>query len=717
MKSARERATCATLLAAFFVLVAGCRAGGLRPSSVRSTEPAMEKREEPALGVRLLSPAGWQRTDASVGVGKAVVFSRSASDLGTRISVLVVPTSAVPEGLKTREAGTMRTAAGATYRRARLEPTTVIHQPGSIWEYYTGPLGRVNRTVEYGLEVGNKFYVFQFTAPEGSWAALEAPFNRALASLALVDAVKPPNEHEAMVAMRDGVRLYTYVVLPRSTTGPASPMPALLIRSPYYTQYFDHALETFRPFTEQGYALVYQSVRGTGKSEGQLRPMSQEFADGQDAVRWVTKQVWSSGAVGTFGSSYDGFTALAAAVDTPEVKLVLSDGAPVRAFDTWPATKDGAVFGQLLWWDRAARGLRASQEDPEYRRTITNFRPVRDLDLAAFGKSDPIWRATLGFMEKRSAYWDEWSLTDKLSRICAPVISMEAKNESNSDALDAFLSLSATACNDQVRAAHRFVLHSGGHGEAIYTPFAPTPAGELIRSYMSKYLKGQPVAVDSSPIHYFIQNAGEWRTADRWPVRGKTSTYYLDARASPLVPRPDDAARIGQLTLARPSDERSTGYTFDPAVDDACDPKLSPERLAFVSPKLSSSLDLVGRAELVLFVKIDTPDADIFADLLDGSGNPLGQGVGMRLRFRKSMAAPEPMHPDEIAEVHFQFNAAAFRFAAGSSILVAVRSTRCGLSENPNTGGSMTEETKTRPVKVEVFTGPAHPSRLSVPAL
>ena len=91
--------------------------------------------------------------------------------------------------------------------------------------------------------------------------------------------------------------------------------------------------------------------------------------------------------------------------------------------------------------------------------------------------------------------------------------------------------------------------------------------------------------------------------------------------------------------------------------------------------------------------------------------------MGMRLRFRHSMANPEPMRVGDVAEVHLQLNAAAFRFASNSSVVLVVKSTACGLSENPNTGGSMTEEIKTRPVKVEVLTGPAHPSRLIVPTL
>jgi uncharacterized protein len=124
-----------------------------------------------------------------------------------------------------------------------------------------------------------------------------------------------------MVPMRDGVRLETHVFLPPG----AARAPALLLRSPYaHTR--DVPISIFRRFNEDGIAFLYQSVRGTGGSEGELRPRAQEFDDGQDAVRWLAAQEWSDGVVGTIGASYEGFAAIAAEVDTPEVALVIADG-------------------------------------------------------------------------------------------------------------------------------------------------------------------------------------------------------------------------------------------------------------------------------------------------------------------------------------------------------------------------------------------------------
>jgi predicted acyl esterase len=58
-----------------------------------------------------------------------------------------------------------------------------------------------------------------------------------------------------------------------------------------------------------GYALILVDARGTGKSTGENDPFSrrvhQDFAN---AVEWASEQPWSSGKIGTLGTSYLGIT-------------------------------------------------------------------------------------------------------------------------------------------------------------------------------------------------------------------------------------------------------------------------------------------------------------------------------------------------------------------------------------------------------------------------
>ncbi|MEP2603453.1 MAG: CocE/NonD family hydrolase, partial [Paraglaciecola sp.] len=102
------------------------------------------------------------------------------------------------------------------------------------------------------------------------------------------------------VAMRDGVNLTTDIYLPTAD----GKYPTLLIRD-MYTNGSSAGRQKYAKFaTANGYALVFQSVRGRYDSEGKWYPYFQEINDGDDTLTWIAKQSWSDGKVGMFGSSY-----------------------------------------------------------------------------------------------------------------------------------------------------------------------------------------------------------------------------------------------------------------------------------------------------------------------------------------------------------------------------------------------------------------------------
>ena len=138
---------------------------------------------------------------------------------------------------------------------------------------------------------------------------------------------------EAMIAMRDGVRLHTVVLIPKG----ASHAPILLTRTPYSanaltrnaasahlgrTLYgYDNATDVI---VEGGYIRVIQDIRGKYGSEGDNvmnRPIHgpqnptpvDEATDTYDSIDWLIKNIpETNGKVGILGISYDGFTSLMA---------------------------------------------------------------------------------------------------------------------------------------------------------------------------------------------------------------------------------------------------------------------------------------------------------------------------------------------------------------------------------------------------------------------
>src|SRR5678816_3131859 len=161
---------------------------------------------------------------------------------------------------------------------------------------------------------------------------------------------------DAMVPMRDGVKLYTAIVMKKGTRN----APILLSRSPYDAHHSTHRNNSQRgvdvlevmdaEFFEDGYIRVYQDIRGLHRSEGEWvlnRPLAgpvnstgiDEATDAYDTIDWLVKNTpESNGNVGVIGSSYLGFTTLMAEINPhPALKAAVPQSPMVDGWmgDDW----------------------------------------------------------------------------------------------------------------------------------------------------------------------------------------------------------------------------------------------------------------------------------------------------------------------------------------------------------------------------------------------
>src|SRR5262245_42404032 len=77
------------------------------------------------------------------------------------------------------------------------------------------------------------------------------------------------NHTDAMIAMRDGVKLYTTIHVPKEKQ---SPLPIVMMRTPYGVESRGpRALEGYlKDLGEEGYIFVFQDIRGRHKSDGRF---------------------------------------------------------------------------------------------------------------------------------------------------------------------------------------------------------------------------------------------------------------------------------------------------------------------------------------------------------------------------------------------------------------------------------------------------------------
>jgi uncharacterized protein len=148
---------------------------------------------------------------------------------------------------------------------------------------------------------------------------------------------------EYRIPMRDGVRLFTAVFVPKED---GQTYPFLLNRTPYSVGPYgaDQYKKDLGPspqFGKEGYIFVYQDVRGQFMSEGEfvnMRPHDplkgpkeiDESSDTWDTIDWLLKNVHGhNGKAGQWGISYPGFYTAAAMVDAHPALKACSPQAPV----------------------------------------------------------------------------------------------------------------------------------------------------------------------------------------------------------------------------------------------------------------------------------------------------------------------------------------------------------------------------------------------------
>jgi putative CocE/NonD family hydrolase len=121
-------------------------------------------------------------------------------------------------------------------------------------------------------------------------------------------------ERDVMVPMRDGVRFATDVYLPE---GHAPGTPVLLYRTPYNKDEMARNFGFSEFFASHGYVVVQQDCRGCFKSEGDTDFLRPEAADGYDTLQWIAAQPWGDADVGSWGTSWSGWTQTAMAAMGP----------------------------------------------------------------------------------------------------------------------------------------------------------------------------------------------------------------------------------------------------------------------------------------------------------------------------------------------------------------------------------------------------------------
>jgi len=189
------------------------------------------------------------------------------------------------------------------------------------------------------------------------------------------------------VTMADGVKIAVDVELPTEYTGPgpaATKFPVVFRYTPYGRSNLIPqtgaipvpSWATF--FLKRGYAIVSADMRGTGGSDGWLNLMDPRARDdGKAVVDWIAAQPWSSGAVGMFGGSYEGWSQLAVASKKPAALKAI---APMVAGWDYVLGQPGGIYSYAFLEMWSALTYHLNRSSPRAPFPIPPTPPVIDED-------------------------------------------------------------------------------------------------------------------------------------------------------------------------------------------------------------------------------------------------------------------------------------------------------------------------------------------------
>jgi putative CocE/NonD family hydrolase len=482
---------------------------------------------------------------------------------------------------------------------------------------------------------------------------------------------------EAMVPMRDGVKVHLVILVPNAAKeAGAKRAPILLTRTPYSanqlttlkvsshlgpTLYgYDNATDVI---VEGGYIRVVEDIRGKYGSEGDNvmnRPLHgpqnptpvDESTDTYDTIDWLVKNIpEGNGKVGILGISYDGFLPLMALVHPhPALKVAVPMNPMVDGWmgDDW--FHNGAfreqnmpyIYEQLGTRDNTAKWWSGWFDDYDvYMRAGSAGELGKEHGLEQMG----FWRKIL----EHPAYDTFWSdqamdkvLADdfKAEGIKVPIMLVHSLWDQE-DIYGATAVYKAIKPLDKAGDKVFFVLGPWHHGQEIEDAASlgairfGSDTGtwfrqSVLRPFLDRYLKdGAPVHEEVAKVTVYETGVNRWQQLDAWPVDPKMKPLYL-------------RGGFGLSFSANSADSAYDEYVADPAkpvpyngrpaqligydppltwvqwlVNDQRDVSGRPDVLSYSSDVLTEPVHIRGQAMANLVASTTGTDSDWVVKLID----------------------------------------------------------------------------------------------------
>jgi len=480
--------------------------------------------------------------------------------------------------------------------------------------------------------------------------------------------------NEVMIPMRDGVRLFTVILIPKG----AHNAPILLTRTPYSAEKltthansshlgpilygYDNATDVI---VEGGYIRVVQDVRGKYDSQGDYvmnRPLHgplnptpvDHSTDTYDTIDWLVKNISASnGKVGILGISYDGFLPLMALVNPhPALKVSVPMNPMVDGWmgDDW--FHNGAfrqqnmpyIFEQVGTRDNKAKWWTDHFDDYDFFMQAGSSGELgrrHGLEQMGFWRKildhpsyDPFWREQamdkiLAAQPLKVPVMLVHSLWDQEDIYGAPAVYKAIKpKDTNNEKV--FLVLGPWHHGQEIEEASSLGALKFGSDTGAYFQ------QHILRPFLDQYLKDGAPRADIPAVSAYETGTNVWRRLPGWPsgcssgCTTKMTPLYLSAglKLSMSAPKAGDTPFDEYISdPAKPVPYRARpvqpmgygdGMTWSQwLVDDQRDASGRPDVLVFTCDILTAPLKISGQPVANLLASTSGTDSDWVVKVID----------------------------------------------------------------------------------------------------
>jgi uncharacterized protein len=538
---------------------------------------------------------------------------------------------------------------------------------------------------------------------------------------------------EHLIAMRDGIKLFTVVYAPKDAS---QKYPIMLNRTPYNVgpygaDAYKTSLGPSDLLMKEGYIFVYQDVRGRYMSEGEyvnMRPHNpnkkkptdiDESSDTYDTVEWLIKNVPNNnGRVGVWGISYPGFYTSMAVVDSHPAIKAASPQAPIA---DWFIGDDFHHNGALFL--PHAFNFFASFGRPRPRPTTMGspgFAHGTPDGYKFFLEMGPLGVADKKYFRNNVAFWTEMMEHDTYDEFWKARNALpHLKNVRSAvmtvggwfDAEDLYGALKTYEFIEKQNPGiyNTIVMgpwfHGGwargeglGLGDIRFGSKTSVFYQENIElPFFNHFLKDKG-DLKLPEAYVFETGSNEWETYDRWPPRGVTDATYYFHESGKLTQAPPRAATGFDEYVSDPGkpvpfiDWIAIGMPREYMVADQRFASRRTDVLTYQTDLLREDVTVAGPITASLFVATTGTDSDFVVKLIDvypddapdNLPNPSGVKMGgyqmlvrgepMRAKFRNSYSRSEPMVPGKVTRVEFTLPDSYHTFKKGHRVMVQVQS-------------------------------------------